>query len=91
MSRPGKAAGRRRRLFLRGVEEQMGRNTASQWVCSVNSSGARQRSSPHSRKEGDPPHRPSRGEMLILVLFLSLGLWALIWAGVSVLGAYGLR
>jgi hypothetical protein len=33
----------------------------------------------------------SRGETVILVMFLSLGLWALIWAGVSVLGAYGLR
>jgi hypothetical protein len=27
----------------------------------------------------------------IWVLLLSLGLWALIWGGVSLLGAYGLR
>jgi hypothetical protein len=43
------------------------------------------------RSECKPAHHHlNQGEMLILVLLLSLGLWALIWAGVSLLGgAYG--
>jgi hypothetical protein len=33
----------------------------------------------------------SRGEALILVLFLSLGLWAVIWGALSLLALCGLR
>jgi hypothetical protein len=34
------------------------------------------------------PPAENRGDTLVLVLLLSLGLWAIIWAGVLLLGAY---
>jgi hypothetical protein len=67
----------------------MDRKTTSQWVCPVASSSVRRRPLPSSGSECEPALPLSAGETLILVLFLSLGLWALIWAGISVLGAYG--
>jgi hypothetical protein len=69
----------------------MDRKTTSQWIYPVASSLVRRRPLPSSAAECEPTLRLSRGETLILILFLSLGLWALIWAGVSVLGVYGLR
>jgi hypothetical protein len=69
----------------------MDRKTTSQWIYPVASSSVRHRPLPSSGAECEPTLRLSRGETLILILFLSLGLWALIWAGVSVLGVYGLR
>jgi len=47
--------------------------------------------SPSSRSESHSTLQLSRGETLILVLLLSLGMWALIWGAVSVLAACGLR
>jgi hypothetical protein len=35
-----------------------------------------------------PTHQQNRGDTLIFVLLLSLGLWAIIWAGVLLFGAY---
>jgi hypothetical protein len=35
-----------------------------------------------------PTHLLNRGDTLVLVLLLSLGLWAIIWTGVLLLGAY---
>jgi hypothetical protein len=67
----------------------MDRRTASQWACPAASCGVRQGPSPSPRSEHDPILTLSRGETLILVLILSLGFWALIWAGVSLFGAYG--
>ena len=70
----------------------MGRKTTtSQWIYPIASSSTQHRPLPSSTAECEPTLRLSRGEMLILILFLSLGLWALIWVGVSVLGACGLR
>lgn len=68
----------------------MDRKTTLQWVYPASSGKVRHGPSP-SRSECEPTLPLSRGETLILVLLLSLGLWALIWAGVSILGAYGLR
>ena len=38
---------------------------------------------------GAPTDQPNPEEPLIFVLLLSLGLWALIWVGISLLGVYG--
>jgi hypothetical protein len=40
------------------------------------------------RSRSAPTHQLNRGDTLVLVLLLSLGLWAIIWAGVLLLGAY---
>jgi hypothetical protein len=80
-----------RRSSGRGVETQMDRKSTWQRVSSAASGKVRHEASPSLRSEPDATLRLSRGETLILVLLLSLGLWALIWGGVSVLGACGLR
>jgi nitrate reductase NapE component len=69
----------------------MGRRSTSQWVYPVASCSVRHGPLPSCDAECEPARGFGRGETLVLVLLLSFGLWALIWAGVSVLGAYGLR
>jgi hypothetical protein len=69
----------------------MDRKSASQWVHRAAFCEVRHEPSPSSRAESDPTLRLNRGETLIFVLLLSLGLWALIWGAVSVLAACGLR
>ena len=73
-----------------GLEDQMDRKTALQWVCPSASWRGRHGPSSSSRSEDEPTPWLSRGEALTLVLLLSLGLWALIWGAVS-LEADGLR
>jgi hypothetical protein len=46
---------------------------------------------PSAGSECEPTVEMSRGGALILVLLSSFGLWALIWATVSLLAVYGLR
>jgi hypothetical protein len=79
------------RCFPRVDEGHMDRKTTSQWIHPVDSSSVGHRPLPSSGLECEPTLRLSRGETLILVLSLSLGLWALIWAAVSILGAFELR
>ena len=69
----------------------MDRKSVSQWVYSAASRRVRQESSPAARAECDLTLRLSRGETLVLVLLVSLGLWALIWGAVSLLAACELR
>jgi hypothetical protein len=69
----------------------MDRKTTSQWIYPVASSSVRHRPLLSSGSECEPTLRLSRRETLMLVLSLSLGLWALIWAAVSMLGVFGLR
>ena len=69
----------------------MDRKTTVQWIYPVASSSVRRRPLSSSSSEREPTLRLGRRETLIMVLLLSLGLWALIWAGISVLGACGLR
>ena len=73
-----------------GLKEQMNRNT-SQWACPAGSCGIRHGALPSRRSDGEPTLTLSRGETLILVLLLSLGLWGLIWGAVSLLAMCGLR
>jgi len=74
------------------LEEQLDRKTAFQRVCSFASCRVSQESSSPSAYSGSKPTlRLSPGEALTLVLLFSLGLWALIWAAVSLLAVYGLR
>ena len=67
-----------------GLEDQMDRKTALQLVCPSACGGGRHGPSPSSPW-------PSRGEAPMLVLLVSLGLWALIWAAVSLYSAYALQ
>jgi hypothetical protein len=70
----------------------MDRKGVSHWVFSAATCRVRHGPSPASHAECDPILlRLSRGETLILVLLLSLGLWALIWGAVSLLAACGLQ
>ena len=69
----------------------MDRKTTLRWVYSIASGRVRHGQSPSSRLECQSTLQLSRGETLVFVLLLSLGLWALIWAAVSLLGADGLR
>jgi hypothetical protein len=69
----------------------MDSKTTSQWVYPVASCAVRHGPLPSSTPECDPTPRLNRGETLLLVLLLSLGVWALIWAGISLFGADGLR
>jgi len=68
----------------------MDRTTTSQPVYSAASRRARHEASRSPGSEYDPTLL-SRGETLILVVLLSLGLWALVWGTVSLLVAYELR
>ena len=63
----------------------------SQWAYSAASCKVRNGPSPSPRLERDAALQLNRGETLILVLLLSLGLWALIWGVVSLLAACELR
>jgi hypothetical protein len=72
----------------------MGRKIAMQLDSSFASwwGWARRHGPSHSsRPGGEPAPEPGRGEALILVLLLSLGLWALIWAAFSLLAACALQ
>ena len=69
----------------------MDSKTTSQWVYPVASGAVRHGPLLSVTTECDPTPRLKRGETLILLLSLSLGLWAVIWGGVLLLGAYGLR
>jgi hypothetical protein len=75
--------------FSGGVEEQMDSKTSPQWLSSAAPWRVWQGHSLSSNSQGDPALRLSRGETLILVLLLSLGLWALIWGAISLLAACG--
>jgi hypothetical protein len=88
MSRKRDAEGR---CFSGGVEKQMDRKSVSQWVYSAACWRVRHEPSSSSCSECDLALRLSRGETLILVLLVSLGLWALIWGAVSLLAACELR
>jgi hypothetical protein len=85
------ANGARRGPRFSGGREDMGRRSTSQWVYPVASCSVRRSPLPCSDPEGERTLRPGPGETLVLVLLLSLGLWALIWVGVSVFEANGLR
>ena len=64
----------------------MDRNTALHRVCSAASCRVRHPPPlPFLRSECSSTLQLSRGEALILVSLLSLGLWALIWTAVSLL------
>jgi hypothetical protein len=69
----------------------MDRNTGSECSRSTNSCSVRHAPSSSGRMGWGRTLQLSRGEALILVLLLSLGLWAAIWAALSLLAAYGLR
>ena len=69
----------------------MDRKSLSQWVHAAAPGKIRHRPSSSSHSECDASLRLSRGETLLFVSLLSLGLWALIWAVVSLLPACGLR
>jgi hypothetical protein len=69
----------------------MERKAALQQVCSGASCEVAHRPSSFPSSEDGPAPDVRRGETLILVLLVSLGLWAFIWGAVSLLGAYGLR
>jgi hypothetical protein len=60
----------------------MDSKTTSQWVYPVASCAVRHGPLPSSTAVCDPTSRLNRGETLILVLSLSLGLWVLIWAAI---------
>jgi hypothetical protein len=62
------------------------RSSPSQWLSSAAPWRVWQGRSLSSDSQGDPTLRLSRGETLILVLLLSLGLWALIWGALSLFG-----
>jgi hypothetical protein len=61
---------------------------ASQHVCSATPDRMWHGPPPSLRSPCAPTHQLNRGDTLILVLLLSLGLWALIWTGVLLFGAY---
>jgi hypothetical protein len=73
------------------LEEQMESKAALQQVRSAASCGIAHGPSPFPRSECEPVRGFGRGETLVLVLLLSFGLWALIWAAVSLVAVYGLR
>ena len=73
------------RGFSGRLEEQMDTKTALQRVGSAPSSISQHPPSPFRRMECGLMLQLGRGEALTLVLVLSLGLWALIWAAVSLL------
>jgi hypothetical protein len=67
----------------------MDSKTSSQWLSSAAPWRVWHERSLSSNSQGDPARRLSRGETLILVLLLSLGLSALIWGAISLLAACG--
>jgi len=73
------------RGFSGRLEEQMDTKTALQRVCSAPSSINQRPPSPSRRMGSGLILQLGQGEALTLVLVLSLGLWALIWAAVSLL------
>jgi hypothetical protein len=67
----------------------MDRETTLQWVCPAASFRVRHEPSPSpwSGSECEPTRWAERGEALISAVLLSLGLWALVWAAISLLAA----
>jgi hypothetical protein len=74
-----------RRAVSPRPEENMYGNTALQGASSAVPFRIRNGTSPATRSEYEATLRPSGAGALILVLLLSLGLWALIWAALSLL------
>jgi hypothetical protein len=77
--------------FPRWLEDLMGRKTTSKWDFSSAFWGPPHDPSPSPGSGYEPTPWPSRGEAPVLVLLLSLGLWALIWAVVSLSATCGLK
>ena len=71
------------------IVQQMDGKAASQRVCPAVSCGGRHGLSPSRRSECEFAFGAGRGQTLVLVLLVSLGLWAMIWGAVSLLGALG--
>jgi len=78
-------------VFFRSWEDQLDRKAAFQRVWSFAFCRVSHEPSSSAISGSEPTHRLSPGEALTLVLLLSLGLWVLIWAAVSLLAVYGLR
>jgi hypothetical protein len=70
-------------------EEEMDWNTATERACPAASWSVGEEPSPSPRSECKAALRLSRGEALILVLLLSLGLWAASWGAVALLAMGG--
>jgi len=64
-------------------------NTATERACSADSWSVGDEPSPSARSECEAAFPLSRGEALILVLLLSLGLWAATWGTVALLALGG--
>jgi len=69
----------------------MDRNPGSECAGSTDSCAVGHRPSSFRQMGCRATVQVSGGEALILVLLLSLGLWALIWAALSLLALCGLR
>jgi len=69
----------------------MGGGPESERARSTNSCAVRQGPSSFRQMGYGATLQLSRGGALILVLFLSLGLWAVIWGALSLLAQCGLR
>jgi len=69
----------------------MDRDIGSQQICSVPTRMMQHPPSSSSQIVCGPTLELSRGEALILVLLLSLGLWAALWGALSLLAQCGLR
>jgi len=67
-------------------QEQMDRKSALQWVYSATAGWV----SHQPRCGCEPTRQLSPGAALMLVLLLSLGLWVMIWAALSLLASYRL-
>jgi len=79
-----------RARFLRPVgREGMDSNIATERACPAPSWGVEEEPSSSLRSECKTAFWPSRGEALILVLLLSLGLWAAIWGAVALVAVGG--
>jgi len=75
--------------FLRSLEDPMGSKTALHWWdrCFAWWGGGKRHGPSHSPTSGGEPTALTTRGGPILVLLLSLGLWALIWAAFSLLAA----
>jgi hypothetical protein len=67
----------------------MDRNIATDRVCPADFWSVAEEPSPSLRSESKAILWLSRGEALILVLLLSIGLWAAIWGAVALLAIGG--